>query len=450
MKTPTTINLDKLKVEIIEKGDDVDDLQYILEESHPLGRKKTIGKRMLYAVSYYGTWVAVLIYDTCVDRNKLREEKIGWNSDIRIERRKYIANNSRFAIVEKFNNIPNLASKVLSLIEDRISKDWERKYKFPLLALETYVDPEHNENKGSCYKATGWELLGNSTGFQEKGKNRTHSKLYFLKPLVANSYKMLSTTISHAVISGDKSIHASDNKFLLPSELIDISSLRIAFKSVKDPRTSNVKYKLDVLLSFCVAAMFLGKAQFRQMADFIKSIPKDYRVKHGLPYRTTPHESTIGDIFAMLDVEEIRAIAFTWAKQKGLTTEKITKIFADGKELRATGNSILNVIGNGKFAIAQSETKKGAGEIATLENYISKLPQEQIDEDCVLIADAMQTNQKIMDICKKKKIKIIFLVKKNQRNLYKRVNELFEKNPNKIIHTTDTDAAHGRVEVRRV
>ena len=113
---------------------------------------------MCYAAGYRGEYIAVLLFDISVKRNKHREARIGWSAAQAASRNQHIANNSRYLILPRYQGIKNLASKILSMVTDRISDDWLKQYGIPLLAVETYVDPEHNDNQGSCYLAAGWEL----------------------------------------------------------------------------------------------------------------------------------------------------------------------------------------------------------------------------------------------------------------------------------------------------
>jgi hypothetical protein len=123
----------------------------------------------------------------------------------------WLANNSRFLVGKHYENIPNLASKILSLVAERISRDWLRRYGVPILALETYVDPDYNDNQGTCYIAAGWKRLGLSSGYQETGKERTSGKWYFLKSLHPKSFEALRSEIPHALMTGVKEVSGESN-----------------------------------------------------------------------------------------------------------------------------------------------------------------------------------------------------------------------------------------------
>ena len=108
-----------------------------------------------------------------------------------------------------------------------------RRYGIPLLVVETYVDPEHNDNQGTCYTAAGWENLGYSSGYQAYGKERTHPKLYFLKALNSNSYGALRSEIPHALLTGVKDVSGKSNSnYVLDASKFNLKSLCQVLKNV--------------------------------------------------------------------------------------------------------------------------------------------------------------------------------------------------------------------------
>ncbi|MFU8793846.1 MAG: Druantia anti-phage system protein DruA, partial [Dethiobacteria bacterium] len=93
-----------------------------------------------------------------------RDEWIGWTKTDRSLRLNLIVNNTRFLIFP-WVRIKNLASKVLSLAVKRIGDDWQKRYGYRPLLLETFVDPE--KYPGTSYRAANWTYLG-----QTKGRGR--------------------------------------------------------------------------------------------------------------------------------------------------------------------------------------------------------------------------------------------------------------------------------------
>ncbi len=92
-------------------------------------------------------------------------------------------NNSRFLIFP-WVDVANLASHVLGQLARRVGDDWEARWGYRPLLLETFVDPAHF--RGSCYRAAGWALLGRTSGdgLVRRGKQyQTSPKLIFAKAL---------------------------------------------------------------------------------------------------------------------------------------------------------------------------------------------------------------------------------------------------------------------------
>ena len=122
---------------------------------------------------------------------KCRDQFIGWSKQQRTSHLHLIAYNTRFLILP-WVSIYCLASQWLSKIANIVSDDWMPYYNHPVYYLETFVDTERFW--GSCYKASNWIYLGNTTG---RGKNdHTHQQNRSLKavwgyPLVNNFRELL-------------------------------------------------------------------------------------------------------------------------------------------------------------------------------------------------------------------------------------------------------------------
>jgi hypothetical protein len=97
----------------------------------------------------------------------------------------WVVNNSRFLIFP-WVRVANLASHALGHLARRAAEDWELRWGYRPLLLETFVDPAHF--RGSCYRAGSWTLLGRTSGegLVRPGKQyRTSPKLIFAKALQA-------------------------------------------------------------------------------------------------------------------------------------------------------------------------------------------------------------------------------------------------------------------------
>lgn len=90
-----------------------------------------------------------------------RDSWIGWNLESRLRNLNKVANNRRFLILPHVK-VPNLASRILSLLSKVGQDEWQRRYGDPLVLMETFVD---SKNPGTCYKAANWFQIGMTKGF---------------------------------------------------------------------------------------------------------------------------------------------------------------------------------------------------------------------------------------------------------------------------------------------
>ena len=403
------LDFEKLKAKPITDYFDRAEAETLLSRHHPLGTKKAVWRRLCYSVSYRGEWIAILLFDSAVKRNKHREKRIGWSDGQRGSRLAHIANNSRFLLLPGYQGYKNLASKILSLVTDRISGDWMRRYGIALLAVETYVDPEHNDNSGSCYSAAGWENLGYSTGHQAQGQERTHSKWYFLKALHKDSFAALASEIPHALLTGVKSVSGeSNNNYVLDASKFNIKALQLDLLQIKDPRgKQGRRYRFVPLLSLCVGAVISGYTQYRQIADWISKLPAPERVKFGLPGDRVPDETTIGNFLSKIDPVQLQTVLSNWLLKTYKKSVDFSTVILDGKAMRATSceateqKAFLNVFANELGIVIRHEpTSKGGGE----KNTAREVLKSDIDlAGKIILADAIHTDrQMVSEIVKKK------------------------------------------------
>ena len=92
---------------------------------------------------------------------------IGWGIRHQFDRLNLVANNSRFLILPECHH-KNLASRVLSLCRQRIQADWLARFGYPLLLLETFVDPSRYHGTHLSELTTGG-FWGIRRGIDEPG-----------------------------------------------------------------------------------------------------------------------------------------------------------------------------------------------------------------------------------------------------------------------------------------
>jgi len=411
------LDISKVKVEPITDYFEREFAGDLVSRHHPLGEKRLKGRRLVYSAKYKDDWLGVLFFDQSVNRNKHRESKIGWNDIQRKERLKHVVNNSRFVVLSGCAGIKNLASKILSLATNRLSSDWEERYGIPLLAVETYVDPAQNNNRGSCYEAAGWKNLGYSSGFEMVNGERTHSKWYYLKALHKDSYAALRADVPHALTTGVKSVSGkSNNNYVLDAAKLDLKGLQSALSKIPDPRKKHgQRYKFLPLLSLCVAAVLSGYTQYRQIADWISKLPPETRVKFGLGGDRVPTESTVAKFISKIDPEKLQAVLTDWLLKTYKKELKMEVLALDGKAITATGSSAgkqvkhLNVFASELgIVINQVPTKGGSGENKTAQKVVKN---DANLSNKIILADAIHTEKEFIKEVQKKTLRTSSLSK---------------------------------------
>ena len=162
-----------------------------VERYHPLGYKKPFGYWARYFIESGGHWLGCILLSGAAKALTPRDRWIGWNDRQRLKNLPWVVNNNRFLIFPGVE-VANLASHVLAQLVRRVGDDWEARWGYRPLLLETFVDPARF--RGSCYRAAGWALLGRTSGegLVRPGKHYpTSPKLIFAKPLQADFRALL-------------------------------------------------------------------------------------------------------------------------------------------------------------------------------------------------------------------------------------------------------------------
>ena len=128
---------------------------------HYLGFKPLPGAQLRYYVTHEEQWIAVLGFGAAAWQCAPRDQFIGWSHDQRKANLHRVINNARYLIFPWVKS-KNLASKVLSMVSKRIANDWEKRYNYRPLLIETFV--EQQRFLGTCYKAANWIRLGQTKG----------------------------------------------------------------------------------------------------------------------------------------------------------------------------------------------------------------------------------------------------------------------------------------------
>lgn len=160
--------LPDLRLELVVSRDDSHLWNEYVERYHYLGYQPLPGAQLRYFARSQGRGLALLGFGAAAWKAAPRDAFIGWTPAQRTERLHLVVNNARFLILPWVSS-RNLASKLLGMAAARIASDWEARYGYEPVLLETFV--EKQRFAGTCYRAANWQLLGETKG---RGKLDTH------------------------------------------------------------------------------------------------------------------------------------------------------------------------------------------------------------------------------------------------------------------------------------
>jgi len=172
----------------------------LMKEYHPLGNGPLCGSQIRYLVrSSECGWLGALSFSAAAWHLKDRDTLIGWSESAHRANLQYVICNSRFLILPTVR-VTNLASNVLSKVTKRLCSDWEKRYSYKPVLVETYVDPAYpigkraHHHTGTSYKASNWIEVGQTAGRENpypNGKKSTGKKIIYLLPLRSDWQQVL-------------------------------------------------------------------------------------------------------------------------------------------------------------------------------------------------------------------------------------------------------------------
>jgi len=128
-------------------------------------------------------FLAALGFASAAWRLTSRDEFIGWTDEQRIRNLKLVVGNARFLILP-WVRVEHLASRILGGIARRLPADWQARYGFRPVLLETFV--QLDRFSGTCYRAANWMRVGTTRGYSAYGseaRKAAAEKAVFVYPL---------------------------------------------------------------------------------------------------------------------------------------------------------------------------------------------------------------------------------------------------------------------------
>ncbi len=160
--------LEGLRLEGVERTGSALWNEYI-DRYHYLGYKPLPGAQLRYFAYAGDRLVGLLGFGAAAWKTGPRDAWIGWSREQRQRNLGGVVNNARFLIVP-WIRVASLASKLLSMASRVLPQDWEGRYGYRPVLLETFVETERFA--GTCYRAANWTCVGRTQGRGKLGDHR--------------------------------------------------------------------------------------------------------------------------------------------------------------------------------------------------------------------------------------------------------------------------------------
>lgn len=368
-----------------------------------------------------GQWVGLLAWGSACYRIKDRDSWIGWNNTQRAERLKLVVQNRRFLLLSSKGERPNLASAVLAKAVRELPRQWEQAFGYRPVLAETFTDIE--QFAGTCYKASGWEAVGQSAGYSRHRaefyvRNDRPKKLW-LRKLHSDAKEILcAMRLDGAQAKGGK----SNAQGQLPLKAAEQKSLMEALAQVSDQRASNRRFGLTAILSIIAMAILGGARDMSQFYRFGLRLTQAQRKHLGLPLkkgtvvRNAPCYNVYYKTLRSIDPHEFSRILSQWlATHEGSLPSSLA---LDGKMIGDLVGVVSLADHQTGVPVAMAPMSKKEGEQGRCELKVGQnLLQSRPLDGKIVTADALHTQKESAQIVVEQGGEYLLQIKANQKKL---------------------------------
>jgi len=362
----------------------------LMDAHHYLGFQGMIGEALRFIAVYRHRWLALLGWSSAALKCAVRDQWIGWNPALKLQRLPLLANNCRFLILPDVR-VPHLASRILALNLRRLSDDWQQAHGHPVWLAETFVDPERY--RGTCYRAAGWTFLGHTKGFAKHHDIYIHHgriKSVFVRPLHKDaSRKLADPGFQPPLTPRLISMKLSENDaYLLHKALLSIPECRMS---------RGIRHHRLAILSIAVCGFICGAKSFDAIAQWAKACNQKMLKRLGCRKnpRTQlyepPSEPAIRRFLQSLDAQAVDSAITRWMES---TMGADAAMAVDGKTLKGARTEdgrkthlLAAFLHREATVVAQELVPPTTNEITVVKQLLDPVP---ID-GAVVTLDAMHT-----------------------------------------------------------
>lgn len=255
-----------------------------LAAQHYLGAGRPVGDYLRQIVEREGQPVALLVWGPACYALKDRDRWISWSVNQRLERLKLLVQNRRFLLLTPKGGAPNLASQALAAAVRALPEQWRQHFGYRPLLAESFTDPE--AYAGTAYKASNWEPVGLSAGYQRHRAdfyvpNQRPKKLW-LYPLCPDAKAILRAPQLPEDCRAGLTAAPSGT---LPVQSQQMDSLLDVFRRAPDPRDKHTRYRIGPVLTLIALALLAGRREIAEIARFATTLTQPQRRRLNLPLK---------------------------------------------------------------------------------------------------------------------------------------------------------------------
>jgi len=418
----------------------------LIVEHHYLHDVTLVGEHLRYAFVYRGQWLAVATWSSAAFHLKDRDQFIGWTPEQCRRRRGLLANNSRLLVLPDCH-YPNLISRFMRLMLERLSSDWQARWGHPLALVETFVDPRFYQ--GTAYKVSGWSHLGKTAGWTRAAddfyEKNDAPKQIWVRELVKHACgKLRAPHLPAAWAAGEAA-----GSIRCTAKVQEIRSLmeQVQTGVTEFRRAQALAYPLPGVLCLMVMAAAQGVVRGPQdLAHYAETLsPAQLRA---LRFRADPDtgqprypgKTTFSRVLQEVDDDQVEGVLLRWQDQI-LGPRQDRLVIVDGKKVRHAGVEIVNAVdGQGRF-LGSVATPSKSNEIPAARQLL----RGQSLQGKIVLADAMHTqDETAQQILFEGGGDYVLTVKGNQSTLEAKLENLFTRQGfSPSAHGADASAPAG-------
>jgi hypothetical protein len=364
----------------------------LVVEHHYLKSAQVVGEQLRYVATYQGQWLALATWSAAALHLKPRDAFIGWSEEQRRRRLALVVNNARLLVLPDCH-YPNLISRFMKLMLDRLSADWQQTWAHPVALAETFVDPQLYQ--GTAYKVSGWCRLGKTAGWQRSAEDfyqkHDRPKQVWVRELVKKACGQLrAPELPPAWAQVEEKVPprctapAAQMRSLVEQLRAEVAEFRAK---------EALAYPLAGLLALIAMAMVSGVRRGPQdLADYAATLSQGqlralgFRCQPGTTRVRCPGLTTFGRVLARVDAPAVERALLRWQQQVlGPTQDPL--VIVDGKTLRHAHVELVSAVNGAGRWLGTVAVAAGSNEIPAARAQLAKVELH----DQTVLADALHT-----------------------------------------------------------